>query len=222
MPFTAPHNTVMSIPATAHPIATEASGSTTGNSHQNAEAINANGWENSTSVGTHNGWGADECTKASHNGWMDKPAKEDYNGWGAANSGPTSEQSQAVQTHTNPPPVVQPSSAISASVSTAPSAPPIPEQESGKCPIHYPSVENNLVDLHVPVVEYGSSASTYVKDEGNSSLCIICWEAPIEGACIPCGHMAGCMSCLNDIKARKGPCPVCRSDINQVIRLYAV
>ena len=52
----------------------------------------------------------------------------------------------------------------------------------------------------------------------------ICIEAPIEGACIPCGHMAGCMACLNEIKAKKGVCPVsvCRGKINQVVRLYAV
>ena len=80
----------------------------------------------------------------------------------------------------------------------SPSAPPIPE------------------DLD------GASVTNDMKDEGSSSSCAICFEAPIEGACIPCGHMAGCMACLNEIKARKGDCPVCRGKINQVVRLYAV
>nr|XP_043628367.1 putative E3 ubiquitin-protein ligase XBAT35 [Erigeron canadensis] len=55
-----------------------------------------------------------------------------------------------------------------------------------------------------------------------SSLCVICLDAPVEGACIPCGHMAGCMSCLNEIKSKKWDCPACRAKINQVVRLYAV
>ncbi|KAM7466580.1 hypothetical protein LguiB_014142 [Lonicera macranthoides] len=57
---------------------------------------------------------------------------------------------------------------------------------------------------------------------GGSSSCVISLDAPVEGACVPCGHMAGCMSCLNEIKAKKWGCPVCRAKIDQVIRLYAV
>ncbi|WCJ17645.1 hypothetical protein M5689_000048 [Euphorbia peplus] len=57
---------------------------------------------------------------------------------------------------------------------------------------------------------------------GGSSSCIICREAPVEGACIPCGHMAGCMACLNKIKRIKGVCPVCRAKIEQAVKLYAV
>jgi hypothetical protein len=51
---------------------------------------------------------------------------------------------------------------------------------------------------------------------------VICLDAPVEGACIPCGHMAGCMSCLKDIESKKWGCPICRAKINQIIRLYAV
>ncbi|KAF7144481.1 hypothetical protein RHSIM_Rhsim04G0180400 [Rhododendron simsii] len=48
-----------------------------------------------------------------------------------------------------------------------------------------------------------------------SSLCVICLDALVEGACIPCGHMVGCMSCLNEIKGKKWSCPVCRTKITQ-------
>ncbi|KAF7146635.1 hypothetical protein RHSIM_Rhsim04G0180000 [Rhododendron simsii] len=61
-----------------------------------------------------------------------------------------------------------------------------------------------------------------VLDGGVSSLCVICLDASVEGACIPCGHMAGCMPCLNEIKGKNWGCPVCRTKINQVVRLYAV
>nr|XP_023907518.1 putative E3 ubiquitin-protein ligase XBAT35 [Quercus suber]XP_023907519.1 putative E3 ubiquitin-protein ligase XBAT35 [Quercus suber]XP_023907520.1 putative E3 ubiquitin-protein ligase XBAT35 [Quercus suber]POF16970.1 isoform 2 of putative e3 ubiquitin-protein ligase xbat35 [Quercus suber] len=95
-------------------------------------------------------------------------------------------------------PVCNPTKHAQTSDNISPSAPPIPE------------------DLD------GASVTNDMKDKGSSSSCAICFEAPIEGACIPCGHMAGCMACLNEIKAKKGDCPVCRGKINQVVRLYAV
>ncbi|PWA40996.1 E3 ubiquitin-protein ligase XBAT35 [Artemisia annua] len=60
------------------------------------------------------------------------------------------------------------------------------------------------------------------KKDGDSSSCVICSDAPVEGAFIPCGHMAGCMSCLTEIKGKNSGCPVCRASIDQVIRLYVV
>ncbi|RLM87391.1 putative E3 ubiquitin-protein ligase XBOS34 [Panicum miliaceum] len=52
--------------------------------------------------------------------------------------------------------------------------------------------------------------------------CVTCLDAAVEGACVPCGHMAFCMPCLKDIKSKNGACPICRAAINQVIRLYQV
>lgn len=57
---------------------------------------------------------------------------------------------------------------------------------------------------------------------GGSSSCVICLDGPVEGAFIPCGHMAGCMPCLNEIKAKNWDCPVCRGKVDQVLRLYSV
>lgn len=59
-------------------------------------------------------------------------------------------------------------------------------------------------------------------DSRNLGSCVICLDAPVEGACIPCGHMAGCMSCLNAISRKDWGCPVCRTKIDRVLRLYAV
>ncbi|XP_060181496.1 AMSH-like ubiquitin thioesterase 3 [Lycium barbarum] len=100
-----------------------------------------------------------------------------------------------------------------------------------------PPIENLIIDDDAPL-QSGSAESSFVdssssttenlskrQDEGSSnaaSSCIICYEAPIEGACVPCGHMAGCMSCLNEIKAKSWGCPVCRTKIELVLRLYAV
>ncbi|XP_009766203.1 AMSH-like ubiquitin thioesterase 3 [Nicotiana sylvestris] len=100
-----------------------------------------------------------------------------------------------------------------------------------------PPIDNLVMDDNAPVPSdldessfVDSSSSTTEKlskrhDGGSTntaSSCIICFEAAIEGACVPCGHMAGCMSCLNEIKAKSWGCPVCRTKIELVLRLYAV
>ncbi|XP_020204281.1 putative E3 ubiquitin-protein ligase XBAT35 [Cajanus cajan] len=100
-----------------------------------------------------------------------------------------------------------------------PSAPPITDEIPTDGPIQYPSIDSSPVDLASPDVE------KLPKEENNASgsgSCVICLDAPAEGACIPCGHVAGCMSCLNEVKSKKWGCPVCRSKIDQIIKLYHV
>ncbi|XP_074315813.1 putative E3 ubiquitin-protein ligase XBAT35 [Silene latifolia] len=57
---------------------------------------------------------------------------------------------------------------------------------------------------------------------GSSSSCVVCWEAPVEAACVPCGHVSSCLSCLQEIKSKNGVCPVCRAHIDQVMKLYGI
>ncbi|KAH6820642.1 hypothetical protein C2S53_019948 [Perilla frutescens var. hirtella] len=104
------------------------------------------------------------------------------------------------------------------SVST-PSAPPV--ADAG--PIIYPSIDSSPVDLSSPDVDaINGKADDKKGSEETMSSCTICLDAPLEGACVPCGHLAGCMSCLKEIKAKNWGCPVCRSKIDQIIRIYAV
>ncbi|XP_056684472.1 putative E3 ubiquitin-protein ligase XBAT35 isoform X3 [Spinacia oleracea] len=68
-----------------------------------------------------------------------------------------------------------------------------------------------------------TSINTPVSDESaDFTVCVVCWEAPVEGACIPCGHVSTCMSCLKKIKDNNGVCPVCRGEIDQVVKLYGI
>lgn len=109
--------------------------------------------------------------------------------------------------------------------SSLPSAPPIENSVIDDGPIQYPSVDFSPINLASPVMENELPAKADQGKEdagGASSSCVICLDAPVEGACIPCGHMAGCMSCLNEVKGKKWGCPVCRTKIGQVVRLYAV
>nr|GMD74410.1 AMSH-like ubiquitin thioesterase 3 [Ipomoea batatas] len=84
-----------------------------------------------------------------------------------------------------------------------------------------------VIDSFSPKTEKVSSredgrGSTSSSSSSSSACCVVCFEGGIEGACVPCGHMAGCMACLNEIKAQNWGCPVCRTPIQQVLRLYAV
>ncbi|KAH6768455.1 hypothetical protein C2S51_013791 [Perilla frutescens var. frutescens] len=90
-------------------------------------------------------------------------------------------------------------------------------------PIIYPSIDTSPVDLSSPDVDAITGKADDKKGgEETTSSCTICLDAPLEGACVPCGHLAGCMSCLKEIKAKNWGCPVCRSKIDQIIRIYAV
>lgn len=104
---------------------------------------------------------------------------------------------------------------------SVPTAPPLTDDVIDNGPIHYPSIDSSPIDLSSATVQNSGAHNSNNPDVASSS-CVICLDAPVEGACIPCGHMAGCMSCLNEIKGKKWGCPVCRAKIDQVIRLYAV
>ncbi|KAG6766233.1 hypothetical protein POTOM_030304 [Populus tomentosa] len=105
---------------------------------------------------------------------------------------------------------------------SVPSAPPIVDEIVEDGPIHYPSIDSSPIDTSSLSVENLPENTGEKREDGGSSSCVICLDALVEGACIPCGHMAGCMSCLKEIKAKKWGCPVCRAKIDQVVRLYAV
>ncbi|KAJ6313228.1 hypothetical protein OIU77_014685 [Salix suchowensis] len=105
---------------------------------------------------------------------------------------------------------------------SVPSAPPIVDELVEDGPIHYPSIDSSLIDISSLPTENLPGNKGEKKEDGGPSSCVICLDAPVEGACIPCGHMVGCMSCLKEIKDKKWGCPVCRATINQVVRLYAV
>uniref|UniRef100_A0A1D1XL17 Putative E3 ubiquitin-protein ligase XBOS34 n=1 Tax=Anthurium amnicola TaxID=1678845 RepID=A0A1D1XL17_9ARAE len=181
-----------------------------------------NDWASSDNA-THNGWGSQDVPSSSskiNNGWTDEPANDAYNGWvvpepaRSTNLGLVHESQHYTSDVT---PVLQNTEAVS-----HPSAPPITEAVFDDGPILYPSVDSSPVDFKLPDVESRPGTSETKEGSGGSSSCVICLDAPVEGACIPCGHMAGCMSCLNEIKKKKWGCPVCRANIDQVIKLFAV
>ncbi|KAH0451775.1 hypothetical protein IEQ34_019074 [Dendrobium chrysotoxum] len=183
-----------------------------------------NDWGSSSANPTHNGWGSSnqQSTNVGTSGWPDRPT---YNETTNTKIGPNASAPQLPTGQTETPAVSYSSQEPPPTI-TVPSAPPILDEAVYGGPIHYPSIDSSPVYFTVPPIERSAINSSETKeDDGNnasSSTCVICLDKPVEGACIPCGHMAGCMSCLKEIKEKKGDCPVCRAKIDQVVRLYAV
>lgn len=161
------------------------------------------GWN--TQDGGYKGWGSSSGGKvaekhgneASHGGWEAEPST--FNGWSSSSeAGPSTGQSGPSKKQTTEASLIQPS------------APPLPEGT-----FEYPSLTTDAGGGH-------GAGADMATDEKPGSTCVICWDAPAEGACVPCGHLAGCMDCLSEVKAKKWGCPVCREQIQQVVKVYAV
>ncbi|KAF8098708.1 hypothetical protein N665_0260s0018 [Sinapis alba] len=100
-----------------------------------------------------------------------------------------------------------------------PSAPPLTDDDIGAVeegPIHYPLYDSSSSE--VPSASVGGANT----ENGRSGQCVICMDAPSVAACVPCGHIAGCMSCLNEIKSKGLGCPICRASIDQIMLVYHV
>ncbi|URE01607.1 Ankyrin repeat [Musa troglodytarum] len=196
------------------------------------QTSNTNGWGSSPDNSSYNGWGTpdvDVPSKVNGQVLMNEPSTS--NGWAVPEVRLNTNASQPYVPSPDTP-VVQ-SSQGAPSTQVVPSAPPLTADTFYDGPIHYPSIDCSPIDLSMPAVKTASrtaeakdsSTSSLSKTGGSSSTagcCVICLDAPVEGACIPCGHMAGCMSCLTEIEAKNWGCPVCRTKINQIIKLYAV
>lgn len=171
-------------------------------------------------------------------GWGDQETPAKFNGWSSASEAGPSRVSETLGHSSKAPEfvaeVVSATSAVpvatSSSPSPPPSAPPLPPDLIAPLagaysdPIHYPSVDTSPVKVDYPATSSlgGIPASKTKVPEEKESQCVVCWDAPAQGVCIPCGHLAGCMDCLSEIKAKDWGCPVCRAAIQQVIRVYAV
>lgn len=141
--------------------------------------------------------------------YHDPPSKGSCSNSVTHQAGPSKTPAEYIQNENN------------STVPSAPMAPQLPNDSVASGPVHYPLIDSTPIDLSATGDEILLS-EVNEKKQKEESCCVICLDAPVEGACIPCGHMAGCMMCLNEIKMKNWGCPVCRATIDQVVRLYAV
>ena len=55
----------------------------------------------------------------------------------------------------------------------------------------------------------------------SSALCCVCTEEPASAALIPCGHNLYCWSCATYIAEYVHRCPVCSSQVNNLLRIHS-
>jgi hypothetical protein len=98
-----------------------------------------------------------------------------------------------------------------------------------------PGIDNDQIEGLVKIdEEKGISQSSSVSGSNNLSgspvsngpagdgMCPICMDKPQNAVCIPCGHTAGCFSCLLRNQRENRPCPICRAKVKQVVKLHRV
>ncbi|KAF3637497.1 putative E3 ubiquitin-protein ligase XBAT35 [Capsicum annuum] len=199
--------------------------------------LSCSGWNAEPAVEQYNGWGMPEPRQ----GHRDASDKVHYQGWGhtakdkTESPGVTSRESMANADNASE---FRPIVYLVENAETregnnpafdfaSPSAPPLPEEVVHEETVCYPAIDLSPLHLLNPHVDQKTASVTTQKEnehehEHEPALCIICWEGSVEGACVPCGHMVGCIQCLNQIKSKKGECPICRVKIDQIIKLYSV
>ncbi|RPF82376.1 MAG: RING-HC finger protein [Rhodothermaceae bacterium TMED105] len=54
-----------------------------------------------------------------------------------------------------------------------------------------------------------------------SARCVVCFHAPLELCCIPCGHFCLCESCHKSMKNHSQTfCPICKGSVSNVQKIY--
>lgn len=89
-------------------------------------------------------------------------------------------------------------------------------------------ITSNEDETDCELVDDMSQEATYLRDEvsvpvpiqneeKDDGMCCICFEERKEWAPVPCGHMAYCGECINDISV----CAICRTDITSRIKVFS-
>lgn len=50
--------------------------------------------------------------------------------------------------------------------------------------------------------------------------CSICFDEPANFLVVPCGHQCGCEECLKAVQRHSGRCPICRSPVQSIQRVF--
>ena len=64
--------------------------------------------------------------------------------------------------------------------------------------------------------EYRNNTNDYNNHDNNEqNVCVICLENQRNAVILPCAHLCGCRPCLLQVQH----CPICRGDINDLLRI---
>lgn len=58
------------------------------------------------------------------------------------------------------------------------------------------------------------------RNDEDPALCPKCYSRGRNAVCAPCGHRAGCHSCLRNVMKTSQRCPLCRARVHSIMRIY--
>ncbi len=53
----------------------------------------------------------------------------------------------------------------------------------------------------------------------DDDACVVCMEALRGCILVPCGHLAMCVPCAEEVQRKKGHCPLCRTPIAEIVNI---
>lgn len=59
-----------------------------------------------------------------------------------------------------------------------------------------------------------------LESQEEARTCKVCFDELIDVALIDCGHLAVCNTCAESLASRRGPCPICQTDIKGKLKVY--
>eukprot|EP00929_Paragymnodinium_shiwhaense_P109168 TRINITY_DN75519_c0_g1_i1.p1 TRINITY_DN75519_c0_g1~~TRINITY_DN75519_c0_g1_i1.p1 ORF type:complete len:1140 (-),score=192.16 TRINITY_DN75519_c0_g1_i1:483-3902(-) len=75
--------------------------------------------------------------------------------------------------------------------------------------------------LEAPAVQGPISGASNIVATGGGVECAICFSAPADFLCVPCGHQCGCEECLATVQRTSGLCPICRTPVTSLQQVFA-
>lgn len=78
---------------------------------------------------------------------------------------------------------------------------------------------NMVIPLNLDGSAAGSDLHRSSQGHGDGT-CVCCMDMPAKVVLVPCGHMCVCESCGVDLKRRRMACPMCRSTVKAIQKVF--
>lgn len=82
------------------------------------------------------------------------------------------------------------------------------------------NLENSAVNSPSAAEDFVEETS--VKRADGATECVVCYDAYQTVVCVPCGHIAMCMSCAKQVMLKTRVCPVCRVRVREIVKIFRV
>lgn len=102
-----------------------------------------------------------------------------------------------------------------------PPPPPPPPTTTSAFPVAEPLPVPSAPPQEAVLTSYVADATAAGTDEEDEKMCVVCMERMADAAVVPCGHMCGCLTCLQALQvAGNAQCPMCRGPMTAAMRIF--